>query len=78
MAMQRAIDLQARNEGLALAIRVGVSAGDVTLEDGDCFGTPVVEASRLCAAADGGHDPRRRGRASAGAWSGWPRDDLDR
>ena len=55
VAMQRAIDLQARNDGLALVIRVGISAGDVTLEDGDCFGTPVVEASRLCAAADGGH-----------------------
>jgi class 3 adenylate cyclase len=55
VAMQRAIDLQARNEALALAIRIGVSAGDITLEDGDCFGTPVVEASRLCAAAEGGH-----------------------
>jgi class 3 adenylate cyclase len=54
-AMQRAIDLQARNGGLALSIRVGISAGDVTLEDGDCFGTPVVEASRLCGAADGRH-----------------------
>ncbi len=55
VAMQRAVDLHARNEQLDLAIRVGISAGDVTLEDGDCFGTPVVEASRLCAAADGGH-----------------------
>ncbi len=36
-----------------LSVRVGVSAGDVTLEDGDCFGTPVVEASRLCAEAAG-------------------------
>ena len=34
-------------------IRIGLSAGDVSLEDGDCFGTPVVEASRLCAAANG-------------------------
>ena len=55
VAMQRAIDLHARNEHLQLAIRVGISAGDVTLEDGDCFGAPVVEASRLCGAADGGH-----------------------
>lgn len=54
IAMQRAVDLLARSERLPLKIRVGVSAGDVTLEDGDCFGTPVVEASRLCAAADGG------------------------
>ena len=55
VAMQRAVDLHARNEQLGLAIRVGISAGDVSLEDGDCFGTPVVEASRLCAAAEGGH-----------------------
>src|SRR4051794_10113591 len=55
IAMQRAVDLLARSERLPLMIRVGVSAGDVTLEEGDCFGTPVVEASRLCAAADGGH-----------------------
>ncbi len=55
VAMQRGVDLHARNEKLELAIRVGISAGDVTLEDGDCFGTPVVEASRLCAAAEGGH-----------------------
>ena len=34
-------------------VRVGISAGDVTWDDGDCFGTPVIEASRLCAAADG-------------------------
>ena len=32
-------------------MRVGISAGEVTVEDGDVFGTPVVEASRLCGAA---------------------------
>ena len=37
-----------------LHLRVGISAGEVTLEDGDYFGLPVVEASRLCAAAEGG------------------------
>ena len=36
-----------------LDIRIGLSAGDVSVEDGDCFGTPVVEASRLCAVALG-------------------------
>ena len=35
----------------ALEIRVGVSAGEVTSEDGDWFGTPVVEAARLCGLA---------------------------
>jgi class 3 adenylate cyclase/tetratricopeptide (TPR) repeat protein len=37
-----------------LEVRVGVSAGDVTFDEGDCFGTPVIEAARLCAAARGG------------------------
>ena len=43
-----------RHPDQALAIRVGISVGDVSVEDGDCFGTPVIEAARLCAAADGG------------------------
>jgi class 3 adenylate cyclase len=52
--MQQTIDTLGRREGLDLAIRVGVSSGDVTVEDGDCFGGPVVEASRLCSAAGNG------------------------
>lgn len=55
VAMQRAVER--RNRGLEdrrLEMRVGVSAGDATFEDGDWFGTPVVEASRLCNAAAGG------------------------
>ncbi len=35
-------------------VRIGVSLGDARLEDGDLFGTPVVEAARLCARAEGG------------------------
>lgn len=35
-----------------LELRIGVSIGEVLEEDGDWFGTPVVEAARLCAAAD--------------------------
>jgi len=37
-----------------LAIRVGLALGDVTFEEDDVFGTPVVEAARLVAAARGG------------------------
>ncbi|MEO7573557.1 MAG: AAA family ATPase, partial [Acidimicrobiales bacterium] len=51
VSMQQTINTLSRREGLDLSIRVGVSSGDVTVEDGDCFGVPVVEASRLCAAA---------------------------
>ena len=55
VAMQQAVDVHSRTAGARLAIRVGVSVGDVSFEDGDVFGTPVVEAARLVAAAGGGH-----------------------
>jgi class 3 adenylate cyclase len=35
-----------------LRLRVGISAGEALEEDGDWYGTPVVEAARLCSAAD--------------------------
>ena len=54
VAIQQAAELLSRRQRVELVVRVGVSAGDVSVEDGDCFGTPVVEASRLCAAAAGG------------------------
>jgi class 3 adenylate cyclase/tetratricopeptide (TPR) repeat protein len=43
-----------RAPGRELSVRVGLSAGEVTGEDDDYFGTPVIEAARLCAAAAGG------------------------
>jgi class 3 adenylate cyclase/CheY-like chemotaxis protein len=55
VAMQRAAVTQrvetGRPQTSRIAMRVGVSAGDVTYEDGDYFGRPVVEASRLCSLA---------------------------
>jgi class 3 adenylate cyclase/pimeloyl-ACP methyl ester carboxylesterase len=36
-------------------LRIGISAGEIAVEDGDWFGIPVVEAARLCARADPGH-----------------------
>ena len=56
VAIQQAVDRMNRS-GKAQAlldVRVGLSAGDVAFEDDDVHGTPVIEASRLCAAADGG------------------------
>ncbi len=35
-------------------LRAGIAAGEVAFEDDDWFGTPVVEAARLCAAAEAG------------------------
>jgi class 3 adenylate cyclase len=55
VAMQRAVERHNRGrEDVRLEMRVGVSAGDATFEDGDWFGTPVIEASRLCHEANGG------------------------
>jgi CheY-like chemotaxis protein len=49
VTMQRAT----RRHGGPLRIRVGVSVGEAVEEDNDFFGVPVIEASRLCAAAEG-------------------------
>jgi class 3 adenylate cyclase/tetratricopeptide (TPR) repeat protein len=54
VAMQQAIERHNREGGQTLAIRVGISAGETTVEEGDYFGEPVVEAARLCAGATGG------------------------
>lgn len=51
VAMQQAVVRLARTVGVRLGLRAGCSAGDVSVEAGDCFGTPVVEAGRLCSAA---------------------------
>lgn len=51
VAMQRAIDAASRGAADRVAMRVGISAGDATREGDDWFGVPVVEGSRLCAAA---------------------------
>ncbi len=52
--VQQAVHAWDAGPGGRQAVRIGISAGDVTWEGGDCFGTPVIEAARLCAAADGG------------------------
>src|SRR4051794_22307317 len=52
VTMQRTVATQnRRHPEWQLSIRIGVSVGEAAYEDGDYFGVPVVEASRLCAAA---------------------------
>ena len=51
IAMQQEIRRLRPRTGYDLALRVGISAGEATQEEGDWFGTPVVEAARLCARA---------------------------
>ena len=50
VAVQRSLAQTSRD----LQIRVGIAAGDVSWEDGDCFGLPVVVAARLQADAQPG------------------------
>ncbi len=53
VAMQQSVELESRL-GLPHAIRVGVALGDVTFEEGDVYGTAVVQAARLVGVAQGG------------------------
>jgi len=54
VAIQQGVERHNRRSERLIAIRVGLSAGEATEDDGDYFGEPVVEASRLCAYAEGG------------------------
>jgi class 3 adenylate cyclase len=56
VAVQQRFDEYSRQPDAitAVQLRVGISVGDVVHQDGDIFGTPVVEAKRLEEAADTG------------------------
>jgi class 3 adenylate cyclase len=55
IAMQRGVArLDHESPLLGLRLRVGVAVGEAGHEEGDWFGTPVIEAARLCAAARSG------------------------
>jgi class 3 adenylate cyclase/tetratricopeptide (TPR) repeat protein len=53
VGMQQAIEHHNRSTDEPLGVRIGVSTGEAVEEDDDYFGDPVVEAARLCAAAEG-------------------------
>ncbi|HET7523469.1 MAG TPA: adenylate/guanylate cyclase domain-containing protein, partial [Acidimicrobiales bacterium] len=53
VAMQQAIAQHNKRAADPLSIRVGMSLGEVTKDEGDYFGDAVVEAARLCANAKG-------------------------
>jgi class 3 adenylate cyclase len=54
VAAQQATERQNDSLPEPVGLRVGISAGEVTEEDGDLYGDSVVEAARLCAKAEGG------------------------
>ena len=51
VAAQQATEAHARAGAVPLELRVGLALGEVAAEEGDVFGTPVVEAARLVAVA---------------------------
>jgi class 3 adenylate cyclase len=48
VAMQQEVERDNRGREHAVGLRVGLSGGEVTREEGDYFGDPVIEAARLC------------------------------
>ena len=55
IAIQCGVDTYNSEHGAEqLGVRVGINAGDVTVEGEDFFGTPVTIAKRLCDSAEGG------------------------
>ena len=53
VAMQQGLERLRRRGEEGTAVRIGIAAGEATSEGEDWYGPPVVEAARLCAAADG-------------------------
>ena len=54
VAMQQRVERDNRSREHAVGLRIGLSCGEVTRDEGDYFGDPVIEAARLCAACEGG------------------------
>jgi class 3 adenylate cyclase len=54
VSMQQAVEQDNRRASTPIGLRVGLSGGEVTSEQGDYFGDPVVEASRICALCEAG------------------------
>ncbi|MGI8802580.1 MAG: ATP-binding protein [Solirubrobacteraceae bacterium] len=52
--MQQKLERRNRSAEVAMGVRIGISIGDASVEDGDYFGLPPIEATRLCAKARGG------------------------
>jgi tetratricopeptide (TPR) repeat protein len=52
--MQQGVERDNRGREHPVGLRVGLSGGEVSREEDDYFGEPVVEAARLCASCDRG------------------------
>jgi class 3 adenylate cyclase len=54
VGMQQGVEHGNHESAEPVGLRVGLSVGEVSTEDGDYFGDPVIEAARLCACCDRG------------------------
>ena len=54
VAMQQGVERDNREREHSVGLRVGLSGGEVSRENDDYFGDPVVEAARLCATCEKG------------------------
>ena len=54
VAIEHAVFRHGATNPEPLAVRIGIAAGDCTVDADDYFGEPVVIAARLCARADAG------------------------
>lgn len=54
VAMQQSVERDNRGRERSVGLRIGLSGGEVSREDDDYFGDPVVEAARLCATCQSG------------------------
>jgi class 3 adenylate cyclase len=54
VSMQQGVDRDNNVRGHSMRLRVGLSGGEVNVENGDYFGDPVIEAARLCALSEPG------------------------
>jgi class 3 adenylate cyclase len=54
VSIQQRLERRNRTADEPLVLRIGLSCGDATVAEGEYFGLPVVEATRLCARGAGG------------------------
>ena len=52
--MQQGVERDNRDRDYSVSLRVGLSGGEVSKENEDYFGDPIVEAARLCARCESG------------------------
>jgi class 3 adenylate cyclase/tetratricopeptide (TPR) repeat protein len=54
VGMQQGVEQGNHEDAEPVGLRIGLSVGEVSNEEGDYFGDPVVEAARLCSRCDAG------------------------